>query len=115
MGCWQLQMDILAPTLSFSDTRASRCRTVALVQGPGFRSSFDYGINFPRTTVLAVARDVPSGSTTDVNRKRTSRMLSSHTRSAVAVRIRFPDRSNSLNVVVPAQSGLTCKFRKASS
>jgi hypothetical protein len=67
----------------------------------------DYGTNFLALPLITVGSDVPSGSTTDVKRKRNSFMLSSHTNATVAVSSKFPDWSNSPKVLVPVQSRLT--------
>src|SRR5215469_7819211 len=56
---------------------------------------------------MTVARGVPLDNVADVKTNRNSRISSSHTMSAVTVRIRFPNWSNSPKRDVPVQSGFT--------
>ena len=66
-----------------------------------------HGTNFFAVPFMTVARDVPFASVADVKIKTISRMLFTHTKSTVAVRIKFPDKSNSLKLAEPVQSRFT--------
>src|SRR5581483_1105836 len=72
----------------------------------GLRMSH-HGTNFLASPFTTGASGVPLANVTDVKRNRASRMLSSHTISTVAVRITFPESSDSLKLAVPLQSEFT--------